>query len=102
MRLGLTIILACEAVGLGDQEEANGQIEERFRPAQGDAFTGNEREEKASACFGRNDMLDELRFLVAMGGVDSAVKATRGRRTPYRPWFRRDLGGSGDFAKRTL
>jgi hypothetical protein len=30
-------------------------IEERFLSAQADAFTGSEREEKASACFARND-----------------------------------------------
>ena len=30
-------------------------IEERFLPAQADAFTGSELEEKASACSARND-----------------------------------------------
>ena len=41
-------------------------IEERFLSAQTDAFTGSEREEKASARFARNDGISCL-------GTDSAA-----------------------------
>jgi hypothetical protein len=44
----------------------------------------SEREEKASARFGRNDRRRCAALRCGDGGVDSAVKAAQERRTPYR------------------